>query len=166
MASHGDAERARDGRVEPGWEQLLAGARVRARSLCRNTGVDPDDLVQEAFARLLLDPERVRDRAAWLARVMANLLVSELRRQRVRADRRRVREARGCDAPPAARIDLHVDLRRQARRLSESDRECLRLYLEGHSHREIGLRLAQPAHRVGPRIARALRRLRVLFERS
>lgn len=165
MEPESGAERARVGEDRLGWERLLAGARVRARSLCRNSQVDPDDLVQEAFARLLLDLEKVRDRASWLARVLTNLYLSELRRLRVRSAGRPGPWLGEEGAEDSERVDARVDLRRHLRQLSDPDRSCLTLYATGHTHREIGERLGQPVHRVGPRISRAVARLRRLLAR-
>jgi RNA polymerase sigma factor (sigma-70 family) len=165
MESIRGAVNPREAESDSDWELLLASTRARARALCRNSQVEPDDLAQEALARLLLDLDRVRDRRSWLARVMVNLLVSELRRNRVRSDQRE--ELRGFalgDSEDPAHLDLRLDLRRHARALSVADRRCLRLYAAGHSHREIAARLGQPVHRIGPCIARAVARLRRSLE--
>jgi DNA-directed RNA polymerase specialized sigma24 family protein len=143
------------------WELLLACARSRAGALCRGTSIDPDDLAQEALARLLLVYDRVRNRRSWLARVVANLFVSELRRTRVRAGGREGLKAVSVDvATGPTRLDSRLDLRRHARVLSEVERRCLSLYAAGHSHREIATMLGRPVHGIGPCIARALARLR------
>lgn len=161
MDSEVRAERAHEGFDASGWEQLLVAARARARALCRNSPVDPDDLAQEALVRLLLEFDRVRNREAWLARVLANLFVSELRRHRLHS---KWQEEHGglarTAAGESARLHLRFDLLRHARALSAKDRLCLGLYTTGHSHREIALRLGEPVHRIGPRIARAQARLR------
>jgi RNA polymerase sigma factor (sigma-70 family) len=143
------------------WELLLASTRARARALCRNTPIDPDDLAQEALARLLLVYDRVRNRRSWLARVVANLFVSELRRNRVRSDGREgLRTGSGDDPEGPTELESRLDLRRHARVLSEVERRCLSLYAAGHSHREIAAALGRPVHRIGPCIARAVARLR------
>ena len=143
------------------WEQLLACARSRARALCRNSPIDPDDLAQEALARLLLVYDRVRNRRSWLARVVANLFVSELRRNRVRSEGREgLRTVSGDDPEGPAGLDSRLDLRRHARVLSEAERRCLSLYVAGHSHREIAAVLGRPVHHIGPCLARAVARLR------
>ena len=143
------------------WELLLASTRARARALCRNSSIDPDDLAQEALARLLLVYDRVRNRRSWLARVVANLFVSELRRNRVRSEGREgLRTVSGDDPEGPTGLDSRLDLRRHARVLSEVERRCLSLYAAGHSHREIAATLGRPVHGIGPCIARAVARLR------
>ena len=143
------------------WELLLACARSRARALCRHSSIDPDDLAQEALARLLLVYDRVRNRRSWLGRVVTNLFVSELRRHRVRSDGREgSRPVPGGDPEGPTGLDSRLDLRRHARALSELERRCLSLYAAGHSHREIAAALGRPVHHIGPCIARAVARLR------
>lgn len=164
MASESGAKRIRASFDEPDWEQLLAGARAHARSLCRTSLVDPDDLVQEALVRLLLDLDRIQDRAAWLSRVTTNLFVSELRRRRVRLVWVLAQNESPEGVSARTQDEIHLDFRRSVGRLKASDRECLGLYLAGHSHREIGARLGLPIHRIGPRLARVVKRLRGLLE--
>ena len=154
----------REAESDSDWEHLLASTRARARALCRNTPIDPDDLAQEALARLLLVYDRVRNRRSWLARVVANLFVSELRRHRVRSDRREgLRSDSGDDPEGPTGLESRFDLRRHARALSVVERRCLSLYAAGHSHREIAAALGRPVHCIGPCIARAAARLRRLL---
>lgn len=146
-------------RAEVDWKELVELAGRRAIERCRGTPIEPAEIAQEALVRLWLEFDRVRNRRAWLSRVVANLVVSELRRLRVRREAL-VPGPGSDDSDPAASLLVSVELRGTLARTSHPDLLCLTLYAAGYSHREMAEALGEPVHRVGPRVARALGRLR------
>src|SRR5262245_24281635 len=118
--------------------------------------VEPDDLVQEAFARVLrIDPSTIDDTGAYLRRTVANL-ATDSRRRAARAKVALARSTEVADSPDAYPSDL-ADLMR----LDPSVRVLLFMV-------EVeGLQIAEAARSVGmsssaARVAlmRARRRLR------
>jgi RNA polymerase sigma-70 factor (ECF subfamily) len=114
-------------------------------------GADADDIVQEAFLRLLragpaTDDEEQRRR--FLYRVASNLIVDRWRRK--------TRDERGAAAHPASAAVVapqpDADVARTFTELAPRDRALLWLaYVEGASHQEIAASLG-----VGPRSVRVL----------
>jgi DNA-directed RNA polymerase specialized sigma24 family protein len=91
--------------------------------------------------------------------VVTNLVVSEIRRQRVRRETPGPAAVANSVDPVASRL-AGLDLRSAFARTSRADLACLTLYAAGYSHREMAEILGGPVHRIGPRVARALGRLR------
>lgn len=132
-------------------------------------GVDPDDLVQEAFTRVLVArPEGgVRDLGAYLRRTVVNLASNE-RRSAARARRAwsRVGVGDGAGRADGSLPSYPSDLS-DLERLSPVARGLLYLVeVEGHSFAEAA-RLAgcsEPAARM--RVSRARRALREAIEKE
>jgi RNA polymerase sigma-70 factor (ECF subfamily) len=137
-----------------------------------------DDLVQEAFYRLLRSdfvPESDAHAKNYLYRIATHLVRDHFRRVRRRRAAGEVdagkepgdpagREPTAADAP-GRRVRLRSDLRRFLDRLSPRDRRLLWLaHVEGASHREIAevLEVGEPSVRV--LVFRARRRLAAMLE--
>jgi RNA polymerase sigma-70 factor (ECF subfamily) len=129
---------------------------------------DAEDVVQEAFVRLL--GERPRDSRAWLFTVASRLAIDH-RRARVR----RERFAAGprweqTDNPPASADDALLrdegvaSVRRVLQTLRPRDRDLLLFHHTGVSYREIAKRLGVARSSVGPLLARAHRRFVVRYK--
>lgn len=130
------------------------------------TGLDADDLAQEVAEKLLRRPmpEAVRIQP-WLARVMRNLAIDQLRRRRLRREERGA-EPYAHDEPEAAWWEVlsDEDVRAQVARLPGEQRLVFELFaFEGRSYVEIAARLGIPKATVGTRILRARQRLRQLL---
>jgi RNA polymerase sigma-70 factor, ECF subfamily len=134
--------------------------------LARRFGADPDDLVQETFARAFAARHRYRPGSngrAWLCRILHNLAVSEQRR-RGRDERMRARVvacelvAKSPEPPPV--VD-DAALRAAFLRLGSAERRILELAdIDELSYREIARALDCPLGTVMSRLHRARRRLR------
>lgn len=104
----------------------------------------PEDIVQNAFMRLLKEHPFPRDPVAWLYAVIRNLSNNHLRSQK----RRKNREAeafwlRSCFENPASQSDEHDDLIRQLELLEQEYREIITMKIWG------GLSLEQIASVLG-----------------
>jgi RNA polymerase sigma-70 factor, ECF subfamily len=130
-------------------------------------GVDPEDVVQEAFVRLITEtaagrmPTQVRP---WLYRVAHNIAVSELRRPTA--------VTRSLDEPPepepstcsaeeeweAATVDL--DLRTSIRALAPAARRALLMAAEGYTGHEIARAVGRSDLAARALLWRSRRRLR------
>lgn len=129
---------------------------------------DADDILQEAFLRLLrsrpatTDPDLLR---AFLYRVAGNLIVDRARRtkrERACVDREGALEA-SVD-PDAA---LRLDMERTFRRLAPQARVMMWLaYVEGASHREIAEAVGVRERSVRVLLFRARKRLTALLQGS
>jgi RNA polymerase sigma-70 factor, ECF subfamily len=124
-------------------------------------GADADDIVQEAFLRLLRsgpDTEDEEQRRRFLYRVASNLVIDRWRRRK--------REDPG-DARPAAvsqAVEPDDDVARTFAQLTPRDRALLWLaYVEGASHKEIASALAVGTRSIKVLLFRARRRLRDLL---
>lgn len=135
------------------------------RYLSRLTG-DPDlagDIAQEAFVRLLEQPERPAQPRPWLFRVATNLVRDAARQRRRRLELGtgdRLRGAHG-DAPPAPdRAVEDRDARRLVREalraLSAKEQEALLMREEGFKHREIAEALGTTTGSIGTLLRRAI----------
>ncbi len=145
--------------------------------LHRLTGsaADADDLLQEAFCRLLTTPLATRDDGelrAYLFRVASHAAVDLWRRRKVRgergADRARTREAEPW-APEDAEGDLarRHDMERTFLRLRPLDRMLLWLaYVEGAAHRDIARAAGLRPSSVPVMLLRARRKLGALLRAS
>jgi RNA polymerase sigma-70 factor (ECF subfamily) len=125
-----------------------------------------DDIVQEAYLRLLRRPPEVGDRQqvrAYLFRIASNLVVDQWRRRK-------------ADAPVAALPDrsapsrdpvLRLDMSRIFRRLQPRERQLLWLaHVEGATHREIAAALSLGERSIRVLLSRARRKLARLVRES
>ena len=125
---------------------------------------DADDIVQEAFLRLLragptTDEEQQRRR--FLFRVASNLIVDRWRRK--------TRDERGAAAyaatPQPAALPPDEDVARTFAELGPRERALLWLaYVEGESHEQIAASLGVGARSVKVLLFRAKKRLRGLLQ--
>ncbi|AEJ39496.1 RNA polymerase, sigma-24 subunit, ECF subfamily [Sulfobacillus acidophilus TPY] len=129
-----------------------------------------EELVQEAFIRLMTKPPRETGRlAAWLRTVVSHLALDYLRRAKVEE---RVTEKVQMDISVASveettlgRLDRER-IRQSLERLNPRDRQALILRHSGYSYREIAQALHCPADQVGVILIRALKKLRLAYEES
>lgn len=126
-----------------------------------------DDIVQEAYLRVLRAPPHTEDPQqlrAFLFRVATNLIVDHWRK------RRRERPAPDesmTAAPPGPDVPLRVDMARLFGRLRPQHRQLLWLaYVEGAEHREIAAALGVGERSVRVLLHRARRTLARLLEGS
>lgn len=145
--------------------------------LRRLTGsaADADDLLQEAFCRLLTTPLATRDDGelrAYLFRVASHAAVDLWRRQKVRGERG-VDGSRAPDGEPGASGDAEGDLARRHDmertflRLRPMDRMLLWLaYVEGAAHRDIARAAGLRPSSVPVMLLRARRKLGALLRAS
>jgi RNA polymerase sigma-70 factor (ECF subfamily) len=131
-------------------------------------GADADDIVQEAFLRLLRagpDTDDVEQRRRFLYRVASNLVVDRWRMKKrdERAGEDGVREPTGSGSS-----DSHnEDVARIFARLTSRERALLWLaYVEGESHEEIAASLGLGKRSIKVLLFRARRRLRELLHAS
>lgn len=126
------------------------------------TSHDRDDLLQEIVGRLWAafgKYDRSRKFSTWMFRVALNVAIDFRRRQR-RWGREVASLDDGAAAAPVAPTDDATKLQqlRELRELleqqSDPDRAILLLYLESHSHREIGDVLGISESNVGTRMNR------------
>ena len=124
-------------------------------------GADADDIVQEAFLRLLRSGPDGDDeqRRRLLYRIASNLVVDRWRRKK-REDRD---DPRRAVAPMPSR-EPDDDVGRTFAELSARDRALLWLaYVEGESHQEIAASLGVGTRSIKVLLFRAKRRLRDLL---
>ena len=143
--------------------------RALARKLCR-TQLDPDDLVQDLFERVLRSemPAGVNERA-WMSRVMTNLMIDKLRRRKARPE-----DAASVE-PVAPVVEANAwwetvteaEVRAKLAQLPDEQRVTFELFaFEGKSYDEIAAKLKIAKNTVGTRILRARTRLRELFTKE
>jgi RNA polymerase sigma-70 factor (ECF subfamily) len=136
------------------------------RYVCRVTGTvaEADDIVQEAFLRLVRHPptgEELEDLRAYVFRIASNLVTDRNRRER--------RASATLAAPPeryaAIEPEARLDIARTFRNLSLRDRQLMWLaYVEGESHRAIAKAIGVGERSVGVLLSRARGRLRNLLK--
>jgi RNA polymerase sigma-70 factor (ECF subfamily) len=131
-------------------------------------GADADDIVQEAFLRLLRagpDTADAVQRRRFLHRVASNLIVDRWRMKKrdERAEETRVLEpAHGGSPDPQ-----NEEVARTFARLTARDRALLWLaYVEGETHEEIAAALGLGKRSIKVLLFRARRRLRDLLHAS
>lgn len=130
-------------------------------------GADADDIVQEAFLRLLragLHTDDAEQRRRYLYRVASNLLVDRWRKRK----RDEPIEERRAGTEPSGANDLSdprdQDVARTFARLTARDRALLWLaYVEGETHEEIAASLGVGKRSIKVLLFRARRRLRELL---
>ena len=132
------------------------------------TSHDRDDLFQEIVGQLWMSfakYDRSRKFSTWMFRVALNVAIDFRRRQqRVGREAATLDESESANATVAPgdlqkQEQLH-ELRELLEQQSEADRAILLLYLEGHSHREIGEVLGTSESNVGTRLHRLKASLR------
>ena len=146
------------------YARSVSGLRAYAHRIVGN-GADADDIVQEAFLRMLRADLETDDEEQWrryLYRVASNLIVDGWRRRQFeRPDSSAMRE-------PASRTPRYEDDAMVARIFAElkpRDRALLWLaYVEGESHEEIASSLGVGRRGVKVMLFRARRRLRDLLQ--
>ena len=161
----GDARRAR-------FPALIAAhtpaLEMVARRLCREPAVAADlvqDTLERAWRHLdaLQDEERTR---GWLVQIMRRTWIDQLRRRRkeVPIDESHEAPAPAPDEPSWwERVTVH-DLRWAIEQLKEPFRSVAILHdLDGHSYREIAVRLGIPNTTAATRLHRAHAQLRGLL---
>ena len=126
-----------------------------------------EDVLQEAYVRVWtqarqFDPER-GSALAWLSRIVRNLAIDQIRRERGAHDDIADHADTLCasTAPLADRADLNRGLAR----LHADQRNILRLaFVQGYTHEELVDRLGVPLGTAKSRVRRGLEQLRVYFE--
>jgi RNA polymerase sigma-70 factor, ECF subfamily len=123
---------------------------------------DADDIVQDAFLRLLRagpDTDETEQRRRFLYRVASNLIVDRWRRK--------TRHEHAPEEPrrPTAPLEPDRDVQRTFAELSARDRALLWLaYVEEESHEEIAASLGVGKRSIKVLLFRARRRLRDLLQ--
>lgn len=127
-----------------------------------------DDIVQDAYLRLLRTPPATRDPdqlRAFLFRIASNLIHDHWRRQRRERDASDPHAADRETAGPD--IALRLDMVRLFEQLRPQQRQLMWLaYVEGADHREIAAALGLRERSVRVLLHRARRKLAALIQRS
>lgn len=139
-----------------------------------NSSHDRDDLLQEITGRLwsaFPRYDRNRKFLTWMYRVALNVAIDFQRRQR-----KRVKETASLEDPAgivhatpkddATKQEQLRELRELLNQQSDADRALLLLYLEGHSHRDIGDCLGMTESNVGTRLNRLKKTMRQAVQGS
>jgi len=146
---------------------FLAGL---ARKLCRAT-FDPDDLVQDVLLKAVANYERLppdMNHAAWMARVMRNLFVDQLRARASTRPAVDLDEVVLAAPSPESRAwweEVSPDqIRGAMAALPDELRGAFeRFAFARESYKQIAAALDIPVATVGTRVLRARRRLRALL---
>lgn len=146
-----------DASVEALWRSLRRHVAKRVRAADQ-----ADDVVQDAWLRLLSRPPEKHDRVcAWLRVVAERLVLEHARRRRSRLERERLvarSEAQAIDGPPSGEESAVL---RWLAELREPYREVVRLrYLEDLATADIAVRLGRSEATVRSQIKRGLDLLR------
>jgi RNA polymerase sigma-70 factor, ECF subfamily len=149
------------------FQTLLEAHKRLLYKVCRTFGREPadrDDLAQEIAVQLWRAFPSFDDRAAfstWMYRIALNVAISYQRRERTRARYVISDDERLLDMPdtrdPAPELDTLFAL---IDRLAPLDKALVLLYLDGHSHRQIGEVLGIREHSVAMRINRLKQAMR------
>jgi RNA polymerase sigma-70 factor (ECF subfamily) len=120
-----------------------------------------EDAIQESFLRYFLarkEGQGIRSPAAWLYRVLRNLLLDERKRVWFRSSTglEAARDQPDSGQNPEARLEREELSERLLRSLSARELECLRLRMEGLAYQEIAAVLRIRPGTVGALLARAL----------
>ena len=147
----------------------LPALRRYAMSLTGNTS-QADDLVQDCIERALRQLSQLRELpriAGWLRRILHNLYIDDLRRNRGKSKEVDIDEFADHLELSVSAAERHVvrDLSKAMRRLSVEHREILLLVsVEELNYREIAEELGIPQGTVMSRLARARERLRSIMQ--
>ena len=123
-----------------------------------------EELVQEAFIRLMTKPPRDQDRVgAWLRTVVNHLALDHLRR--IKVEERVTEHVPPVALGPSVEEVTMMELERtrvqdSLKLLADRDKKALMLRHSGYSYREIADRLGCPTEQVGVILIRALKKLR------
>ena len=176
VADHYDEHVARGGEAGKEAQKVtnalvahLPALRRYAASLIGNTA-QADDLVQDCIERALRQSSQLRELpriGGWLRRILYNLYIDDLRRNRARGKEEDVDEFADHLELSVSAADRHavLDLSKAMRRLSVEHREILLLVsVEELNYREIAEELGIPQGTVMSRLARARERLRSIMQ--
>lgn len=128
-----------------------------------------EDVLQEAFVRIWTEARRFDPAKGpalpWLSRVVRNLAIDQLRRERGPTEDI-ADHAEALSEPPAPFAD-RADLARGLARLAADQREILTLaFVQGLTHEELVDRLGLPLGTAKSRVRRGLLQLRAFLEGS
>ncbi len=123
-----------------------------------------EELVQEAFIRLMTKPPREQARVgAWLRTVVNNLALDHVRR--VKVEERVTERISTVDRVASVEEVTMTEFDRERvqeslKQLNSRDQKALMLRHSGYSYREIAEKLNCPAEQVGVILIRALKKLK------
>jgi RNA polymerase sigma factor (sigma-70 family) len=142
---------------------------VRLAHALTHDRVRAEDVVQEAFTRLLQQESAVRPtgRTAWLKTVVVRLAydVSRDSRRQVPLPDPEIRHETGPSSETVVMEQWDVNrLRAALDQLPPRDREALLLRHAGYRYREVAARIGVDADSVGMVLLRALRKLKQAYE--
>lgn len=127
-----------------------------------------EELVQEAFIRLMTKPPRDLSRVgAWIRTVVNNLSLDYVRR--VKVEERVTDRLSTVESVPSVEEMTMTQFERQRvqeslKVLSSRDQRALMLRHSGYSYREIAAKLGCPEEQVGVILIRALRKLKEAYQ--
>jgi RNA polymerase sigma-70 factor (ECF subfamily) len=128
-----------------------------------------EDVLQEAYVRIWtqarqFDPER-GPALAWLSRIVRNLAIDQIRRERGAHDD--IAEHADSLCAPSPPLADRADLHRGLARLRADQRNILRLaFVQGYTHEELVERLGVPLGTAKSRVRRSLEQLRAYFDQD
>ncbi|QRK09344.1 RNA polymerase sigma factor [Archangium violaceum] len=146
-----------------------------ARRLCRQGGVDPEDLVQETLERALegfdkLSPADEPARRAWLCTTLTNRFLDLCRRRRtemlglpgLRLVQEQVTSLEDVPEEPWASL-TEEELREAVGQLKPKHREVYQLHATGMRYKQIAQQLGIPIGTVGYRLLEARQALKEML---
>jgi RNA polymerase sigma factor (sigma-70 family) len=145
------------------YEQEFHGLVRQASYIVQSRDI-AEELVQEAFIRLLTKPPRETARVgAWLRTVVNNLALDYVRRAKV--EERVTERVQTMEyGPSVEEITLvkmdRVRVQESLKILADRDQKALMLRHSGYSYREIAEKLNCPTEQVGVILIRALKKLK------
>ncbi|MCY0899252.1 MAG: sigma-70 family RNA polymerase sigma factor [Firmicutes bacterium] len=126
-----------------------------------------EELVQEAFIRLITKPPRDQERvAAWLRTVVNHLALDYVRRVKVeeRVTERMTSTERVASVEELTMTQFERErVQDSLKQLNSRDQKALMLRHSGYSYREIAERLNCPPEQVGVILIRALKKLKHVY---
>jgi RNA polymerase sigma-70 factor (ECF subfamily) len=144
--------------------QASAGDLRRYAARMTGSVTQADDVVQEAYLRLVRHPPSTEDPQelrAYVFRIASNLMKDQQRRQR----RQWGKEGDAAEPPMAVDAESRLDIARTFRRLPLRDRQLMWLaYVEGESHRAIAAAIGVREPSVRVLLSRARARLKNLLK--
>lgn len=126
-----------------------------------------EELVQEAFIRLMTKPPREQDRVgAWLRTVVNNLALDHVRRVKVE-ERVTERISTVERVPTAEEVTMtefdRARVQESLQTLNGRDQKALLLRHSGYSYKEIAEKINCPAEQVGVILIRAMQKLKTAY---